>query len=146
MPSSGKFINCVQCQSLGYSELDCKTTEEWFQCVVCGYGYKYRALIDRKRQAEDPEHREFFKLAKDGWPIRRRIERKGYGTYYIDYDDSWNVLGFLDKPITKEDIAWFREQLARSNVNADTSFLSRWDKNTNQAVAVIGTVVNIHMK
>ena len=140
--ASGLFnIPCEQCKNTASLEDMYKIGEIYIQCPMCGYQYSRQALIDRKRQAEDPEHVAYFKLTKDGYPIHRSYVRKGYGAYYIEFDKG-AVFGGFYKPITPKDIARFNEVISRHDVIAEKGYLTRWNEDTGQVEAVIGTIVN----
>jgi hypothetical protein len=91
---------------------------------------------------EDPEHRIFYKITKDGHYIHRSYERKGYGAYCIVFDDAPNVFGSFSKPLSTKDIAKFEEYVSQPDVISESSYLTRWNDDTNEVEAVVGTIIN----
>jgi hypothetical protein len=83
-------------------------------------------VIDRKRQATDPERKAYFKLDKRGERIFRTYERKGYGAYCITSQSGIASLGALRMPVTRRVIAQFRRDIASEGINPSACWLTRW--------------------
>ena len=93
---------------------------------MCGYVAWTRAVLDRKRQAADPERRVYFKLDRNGERIFRTYRRKGYGAYCVTGKTGIASLGALRVPVTRKVIAQFRRDIARDGINPSACWLTRW--------------------
>jgi hypothetical protein len=120
----------VECPQCGFDEA-CGSfnTHQWEGhtfCPMCGYMAWTKAVIDRKRQATDPERKAYFKLDKRGERIFRTYERKGYGAYYVTSQSGIANLGALRVPVTRRVIAQFRRDIAGGGINQSACWLTRW--------------------
>ena len=134
------YTTCPQC---GYEEaiyeLRTRIGEESIFCPMCGYRWWTQVLFDRKRQAEDPEHRLWLKRRKDGKLILRCYERRGYGAYGIKRKDGWVELGHFPCPVTDRMIEEFRQIISRDpEILADECWMTRW--NEDRVEVVLGNV------
>ena len=135
-------VDCpVACPQRGFDEargtFSTHRCEEHVFCPMCGYMAWTRAMLDRKRQAADPERRAYFKLDKNGERIFRTYKRKGYGAYCVTGKSGIASLGVMRAPVTRKVIPQFRRDLADDGVNEAACWLTRW---TGQKVEfVVGT-------
>ena len=141
MSSVLDFVPCKQCNETA-SYLFYATGEKSVLCPVCGYDFQRIILKNRKLKAEDPKY-ETFKLNKNGDPIFRTYERKGYGACCVKFVNGRGYAVGFHKPITPSVIASFKRYLSRQqDVNFEATYLTRWNEDTNQAEAVVGKIVN----
>ena len=142
MSSVQNYVPCPQCENLAVYIFTCGIGDVYLQCAVCGYYYEVTAIHDRKRQAGDPENREFYKLTKDGYHIHRTIKKKGYGAYYIKCKTGACPFGCFHEPITSEDIEWFNDIISSPDIDSEGSYLTRWNDEINKSEAVVGVIMN----
>jgi hypothetical protein len=120
----------VACPQCGFDEargsFNTWRCEEHVFCPMCGYVAWTRAVLDRKRQAADPERRVYFKLDRNGERIFRTYQRQGYGAYCVIGKSGIASLGTLRVPITRKVIAQFRCDIAREGINSSACWLTRW--------------------
>ena len=85
-------------------------------------------MLDRKRQAADPERRAYFKLDKNGERTRifRAYKRKGCGAYCVTDKSGIASRGVMRVLITRKVIAQFRRDIADVSINQSACWLTRW--------------------
>ena len=93
---------------------------------MCGYVSWTRAVLDRKRQAADPERRVYFKLDRNGERVFRTYKQKGYGAYCVTGRSGIASLGALRVPVTRRVIAQFRRDIAGDGINQAACWLTCW--------------------
>lgn len=138
MTTISTFVPCEQCKEMAFYYFDNRGDEIYMHCPACGFAYERRALIDRKHQAEDPDHRIFFKLTKDGHYIHRIYKWKGYGAYSIGYVSGGGVCGSFNHPITQDEIDRFKGLISQEHIIAERCSLTRWNEDTKQVEYVVG--------
>ncbi len=120
----------VECPQCGFDEargsFNTHQCEGQTFCPMCGYTAWTKAVIDRKRQAADPERKAYFKLDERGERIFRTYERKGCGAYCVANQSGIASLGVMRVPVTRKVIAQFRRDIADDGVNEAACWLTRW--------------------
>jgi len=122
---------CPQYHGVADSRYNCRTYEDWLQCLVCGYSAWVVNLRDRKG---DPGR---FKLTKDGRIIQRFYERKGYGAYYLTSKQGAGQFGGISKRHLNDAskmIAKFKRICAERDVDPTASYLTKWDEGKKNAL------------
>jgi len=117
-------------------------------CPRCGYSEQTRPLIDRQKQKADAQHREWFKRRKarpehsrrNGEPIFRTTKRPGLGAYMLAQQNGVSALGVVNCKLTARMIANFKRDIAKPEMDAARSFLTRWNPKTQQVETVVGQI------
>jgi hypothetical protein len=141
MSSVSDVVNCEQCGGLAHAEFQTRDQTYSVVCPLCGYTNYTVALIDRKKQKEDPEHREWFLKTMDGKLIHRTYVRKGNGAYFTKARKGCGSMGVITVPMTQEIIDDFREwmRLNAEELDLDACYLTRWNEVLKEVEMVIGT-------
>ena len=131
---------CPQCQFDEASGSLCISTgEESLFCSMCGYNEKVRAIVDRQRQAADPEKRRWLKKLKNGHLAYRRIIHRGYGAYCLWANDV-GCSGSFTGPLTRQtELQWFRDTIKRIGADPKRCFVSWWNAKTQQVEILHGS-------
>ena len=146
MASVHDSIECPQCRGQAFVEFQTRTLAESIFCPRCGYSESTRPLIDRQRQKADAQHREWFKRRKDGEPIYRTTKRTGFGAYMLAQQNGVSALGVVNCKLTARMtevtlvIADFKRDIAKPEIDATRSFLTRWNPKTQQVETVVGEI------
>ena len=146
MASVQDSIDCPQCSGKAFLEFHTRTREESIFCARCGYSEhtrpitKVTSVIDRQKQNADSEHRAWFKRRKDGEPIYRTTKRAGCGAYLLTQQSGVSVLGVVNCKVTPRMIANFKSDIARPEIDAARSFLTRWNLKHRCVEAVVGQI------
>jgi hypothetical protein len=134
-------IDCPQCRGKAFVELQTRMLAESIFCPRCGYSESTRPLIDRQRQKLDAQHREWFKRRKDGEQIFRTAKRAGFGAYMLAQQNGVSALGVVNCKLTARMIANFKRDIAKPEMDAARSFLTRWNPKTQQVETVVGEIL-----
>jgi ribosomal protein S27AE len=140
MASVQDSIDCPQCSGKAFLEFHTRTLEESIFCARCGYSEYTRPIIDRQKQNADSEHHAWFKRRKDGEPIYRTTKRAGFGAYLLAQQNGVSVLGVVNCKLTPRMIANFKRDIARPEIDAARSFLTRWNPKHRCVEAVVGQI------
>ena len=140
MASVQDSIECPQCHNQAFVEFQTRTLAESIFCPRCGYSEQTRPLIDRQKQKADAQHRAWFKRRKDGEPIYRSIKRTGFGAYMLAQQNGVCALGVVNCKLTAKMIANFKRDIAKPEIDAARSFLTRWNPKTQQVETVVGEI------
>lgn len=97
-----------------------------------------KPLINRKKQREDPEYREWRKFDKHDKIIFRVYKRKGYGAYHIVAKNGISQSGSFSKPVTEENIKDFIKVLSNPKVDVIKSYLTCWNPKDRRIEHVVG--------
>jgi hypothetical protein len=121
-------VACEQCHFPGaHCSFRTRDATVSVACPRCGFRYWTVALIDRQRQAVDPERRPIYKLDGDGNRIRRAYRRPGYGAYCL-WDGRGGTLGAFTAPLSPEESAAFVARVrADPRIDPARSWATRWD-------------------
>ena len=125
MSTVSDYIECPQC---GYGEadheFDCRNSGEVTMCRRCGY---YESC--------DPKYDE------DGNPCgwKHEISRGAGALWYSGTDRGIFCGDYFNSPkeVLKAE-RWLRERLEKGDVDAEVSYLTRWNRETKQVEFVIG--------
>jgi len=124
-------VECRQCQyPNAYYEMDFRLKREYIFCPRCGYNYRLITLRNGKSRK--------FKL-KNGCPLTRQIERKGFGVYSIQYINSSGIIGAFYSPIPDHVLAEFNQVMASPETDPDSSYLTNWNETANAVEIIHGT-------
>jgi ribosomal protein S27AE len=140
MASVQDSIDCPQCGGKAILEVHTRTLAESIFCPRCGYSEQARPLIDRQKQKADAQHREWFKRRKDGEPIFRTTKRPGFGAYMLAQQNGVSALGVVNCKLTAKMIVNFKRDIAKPEMDAARSFLTRWNPKTQQVETVVGQI------
>jgi len=140
MASVQDSIECPQCGGNAFLEFHTRTLAESIFCPRCGYSEHTRPLIDRQKQKADAQHRAWFKRRKDGEQIFRTTKRTGFGAYMLAQQNGVSALGIVNGKLTARMIANFKRDIAKPEIDAARSFLTRWNPKTQQVETVIGEI------
>ncbi len=136
MGSACWYEKCPQCNNTAYFEYDCRRYVDWIMCPMCGYQYFRRPILDRKSQPLE------YKFTKNGKLIFRRSEQKGYGVAFIHWNRGSSTFHSMHKEVTPAIIKKFTDHLTNNDIDAEKSYLTRWDEETQTVIAVIGKPIN----
>lgn len=133
----------TQCPQCNFDEamgsLCIRTGAESTFCPMCGYSEKIRAVVDRQRQAADPEKRCWLKKRKDGHLAYRRIVHQGYGAYCL-WADGVGCSGSFTRPLTRQAaLQWFRSEIKRTGTDLKRCFVSWWNEKTQRVEILHGS-------
>lgn len=140
MASVQDSIECPQCGGKAFLEFHTRTLAESIFCPRCGYSEHTRPLIDRQKQKADAQHRAWFKRRKDGEQIFRTTKRAGVGAYMLAQQNGVSALGVVNGKLTARMIANFKRDIAKPEIDAARSFLTRWNPKTQQVETVVGEI------
>ena len=140
MASVQDSVDCPQCGGQAFLEFETRMRAESICCPRCGYSEHTRPLIDRQKQNADAQHRAWFKRRKDGEPVRRTTRRAGVGAYYIATKNGLGVFGTLKRKPNATHVGNFKRDVARPEIDATRSFLTRWNPKTRQVETVVGQI------
>jgi hypothetical protein len=124
MSSVSDYVTCKQCGcESAYYDLNCRSSEWDVSCGKCGY---YTAA----ERHED----------SDGKVTWTYTEEQGFGVLFYH---GVNDLPCCHHPLHSQESVkhaekWLREKLACGEVEADCSYLSRWDPEAHTVEFVIG--------
>ena len=135
-------IKCPQCgQSEAFVEFETRDLSEYVFCDQCGYRQTTRPVIDRKRQAADPEHLLWAKLTQDGRRIFRTITRGGYGAYCLAGKEGIAQVGALRPIAARQALAQFKRDVkANPQLDPARCYLTRWNARMRQVEVLFGTL------
>lgn len=140
MASVQDSIECPQCGGRAILEFQTRTFEEQISCPRCGYRESTRPVIDRQKQRGDPQHRPWYKRRKDGEWIYRTTKRVGLGAYFLAQKNGVSVLGVVNRKLTTKMVANFKRDMAKREMNARCSFLTRWNPRRKRVEEVVGNI------
>lgn len=140
MASVQDSIDCPQCGGEAFLEFHTRTLAESIFCPRCGYSEQTRPLIDRQKQTADAQHREWFKRRKDGELIYRTTKRAGFGAYMLAQQNGVSALGVVNGKLTARMIAHFKRDIAKPDMDAARSFLTRWNLQSHRVEVVVGQI------
>ena len=125
---------CPQCHGAALYMGNC--WEDWLLCPFCGYHVWVVPVIDRKGGAEE------IKRTKDGKPIRRSYERKGYGAYCLASKSGRGKFGGISKKNLNDAgkiIAKFKRSCKERDVDPTASYLTKWDEAKKNVLLLAGS-------
>jgi len=125
MSSVQTYEDCPRCGKKGAYELNCRSSEVWFQCLFCGYRYETELTIDREKGSEaDPHY---------NW---HEHEIKGCGAFGITFKNGIIEFG----PTGPEDtLSRFMETLKNPDIDPDSSYLTKFDEESKKVEYLIGS-------
>ena len=154
MVSVRDTIQCPQCGQNAFSEFRTRDWSESVFCFCCGYRESTHPVTDRQKQQQDPEHRPWIKVRKDGQEVYCTVKRVGYGAYQLTERDGIASVGVLRRRVTPQVIAPFKRDLAQpdtpalhqtqcgASVDPTRSYLTRWDAKRKRVRVVVGEPPN----
>jgi len=134
----GTFQDCTVCPRCSFNEAIYEFhTRGYFEgvfCPECGYVENWKVKIDRKRQKEDPEHREFILCNKEGKYIYHHHKPEAYGVYFYRVKDGIGVAGTI---CTEEAVDNFVEAMTKAfnEGQLDSVKINHW--NGQEAITVL---------
>jgi len=122
-------IFCPRCGNPAYGETHTRLPEEFLSCRFCGYSVG--SHIDREKWIEGQPH-----------PEPEEFEHKAAGAYYIQRRSGGGGWGHLevqnDLPsVWEKVINWFQEILKDPDVDANGSYLTKWDDENKKLINLI---------
>ena len=124
MSSVLDYRHCPQCKfEQADFEFNCRTSEEYLQCRMCGYC----EYVDRETDSEGKVSFKHRVIRGAGALLYRRKGAIGYCARYLATQEE-----------VSEAAQWLSEKLAAGEVRPSSAYLSRWNKETPSVELVIG--------
>lgn len=142
MSTAMRYEQCPQCGYRGAWYLhDCRSAEESLLCPACGCTHEMYILTDRKKST--PDNR-VWKRNKAGEPIFRSVKRPGYGVVQMGYNSESDIVFTFRHPPSEAEIQrYLKRIMTDSRVNANASYITRWDADSGQVVVVYGQLPSV---
>jgi len=119
------YEDCPRCEKKGAYEYNCRSSEEWFQCLFCGYQFETERTIDQEKSSEEDPH---F--------IWHEHELKGFGSYGIKFKTGTVRFG---SNAPEDTFSRFMEILKDPDVDPDGSYLTKYDEESKKVEYLIGS-------
>jgi uncharacterized protein YbaR (Trm112 family) len=143
MASVHDIVACPQCTGDAHYEFYTRTLEESLFCPRCGYIEHTRPVMDRRKQKQDPQRRARFKYRRDGEPIFRTTPCAGRGAHCLAQKNGVSTVGANGRRYpTRHQIESFQRDLARPEIDATRSYLTRWNARRRRVEVVVGQLPN----
>ena len=126
---------CPQCGGCYTTDFDCRTFEEFKFCHRCGKREEYKLIRNEQGKAI---------LDKDGQPKYIEESRFGFGCLMLAGKKGVSALYSMPEPLTDGMINDIKKTLEEDDVDADKSYLTKWDDEKHDVVAVFGTVPKLY--
>lgn len=131
---------CPRCGSEGaHGEMHHSGMVEILTCTICGYIRKTITLEDQEKSI-GKKHPEPL-LGKDGRPLQRVTEIKGFGGFNYDFKDpkKYGRMAPLEVPIDDGLIRWFEEILRDPKIDKGACYLTRFDEKEKKLTWLYGS-------
>jgi hypothetical protein len=100
-------IACPQCGRVAVEDNYYKIDVRYVYCQCCGYNFSREQKYNEKEGREE----------------REDIENPGYGLFVLSKKEGRGTVTFLNSPLTDQDIAQYKSDFAKEDVNQEKSFL-----------------------
>lgn len=136
MPSVQDYRDCPRCGKKGVYILECRSGEDWFQCLHCGVKEETVAIFEKSQDSEMPPD---LRL-NNGYTLQQKIT-EGFGSYCVTSKDGRGQFGIIaDKPIDDATILEFKKVLENPDVDPSKSYLTKWDEESKEVICLVGTI------
>lgn len=131
MGSVQDTIECPQCKGLYTTDFNYRTQEEYRHCSRCGRTEKWFLIRDSEGNVV---------LDGDGKAQMDYKLQAGNGSARISFKCGIAQLWSFSEPVNKEIEQAYLEALNNPEVNKEDCYLTSWDPQKNEVVAVFGSV------
>lgn len=129
MGSVQDIIECPQCKGLYTTDFNYRTQEEYRHCSRCGRTEKWFLIRDSEGNVV---------LDGDGKAQMDYKLQAGHGSARISFKCGIARLWSFSEPVNKEIEQAYLEALNNPEVNKEDCYLTSWDPQKNEVVAVFG--------
>ena len=126
MASYQSFKACPQCGGVLLLDMDTHTGIMHAFCGRCGL----TAQVSRWRNAAEVDEEYSYVVQ----------ENPGYGSISLVLKDGIAYKGALRKPFSDKSKRSFEASVRQENVDASKSYMTRWNENSRQVIAVYGKI------
>lgn len=131
MSSVQDAIKCPQCKGVFVTDFNCRTLEEYRHCSRCG---RTEEWVIVRNEAGEPV------LDENGNVKREYHENFGYGSACFAGKAGISQILSFSGPVDGEIKKLYLETLENPKVDKDKSYLTSWDDDKKEVVAIFGTV------
>ena len=129
MGSVQDMIKCPQCNGIYMTDFNYRTQEEFRNCSRCGRTERWFIIRDEEGNAV---------LDKDGRVQMDYELQQGCGSARVFFKNGVGQIWSFSEPIDEETKQAYLEILKKPEVNKEESYLTFWDSQKNEVLAVYG--------
>lgn len=131
MSSVQDFMECPQCKGLYITEFQCRTAEETRTCFRCGRNEQWFIRCNEQGEAimDEQEKPQLDYRCEDGCGAMRLSQTNGFAQVWVFHE-----------PISEEIKKFFREAMKDEAISKENSYLTSWDEEKKEVVAVYGNL------
>jgi len=135
MSSVQDTVKCPQCGGCYTTDFDCGTLEEFKFCERCGKKVLFELVRDENGEVI---------LDAEGKPSYRESSHFGYGCLKLAGKKGGATLYSMTEPLTDEAAEEIRNSFNTELVDVGKSYLTKWDEDKKDVVALFGEVPKLY--
>jgi len=135
MSSVQDTVKCPQCGGCYTTDFDCRTFEEFKFCNRCGKKELVTLVRDKNGNTV---------YDADNKPQYKEESHFGYGCLNLAGKKGGATLYSMTEPLTDEAAEEIRNSFNTELVDIGKSYLTKWDENTKDVVALFGAVPKLY--
>ena len=135
MSSVQDTVKCPQCGGCYTTDFDCRTLEEFKFCERCGKKVLHELVRDENGEVV---------LDAEGKPSYKESSHFGYGCLKLAGKKGGATLYSMTEPLTDEVAKEIRNSFNTDLVDVGKSYLTKWDDERKDVVAVFGEVPKLY--